>query len=146
MIEYLLKARGRASVRETIGKAYAAHTPTDRATLKSAAYGKLEMLKDLDLISVKDYEMLKGEINAVPVLPPLPRQELPVMNQQKAHAHAHDARCLDIGTGQPLTVSEFNALIASGYIKPIPRTETAPVMNTITTAWQQAEDSEGNEK
>ena len=143
MIEYLLKARGRASVRETIGEAYAAHTPTDRATLKSAAYGKLEMLIDLDLISVKDFETLKREIDAVPVFPPFPHKELPVLNQRKEPAP--EVRCLDIGTGRPLTASEFNALIASGYIKPIPRTETAPVITTITTAWQQTEEREENE-
>lgn len=140
MIEYLLKARGKKSVRDTIQRAHAETSASNRATLKSAAYGKLEMLIDLDLITVRDADALKREIDAIPMTPPVSSTVSDLKPIKSRAQGSTGTRCLTFDGEKALTASEINALIASGYIKPIPRTETAPVITTITAAWQ------GNEK
>lgn len=153
LTDYLLRARGRASVRETIIKALAASTPAERAKEKAVAMGKLEILKDLDLISARDAEQLGEDIKAVSLTVPVPSAPaLPVTQRGQPRP---EVRCLDIGTGQLLTVSEFNAMRAAGLIKPCPvqpaqapaptlsadsapdLEDSRPRVNTITAAWQE---------
>lgn len=137
MVEYLFRTRGKKSIRDTITAAHAEISASARATLKSAAYGKLEMLIDLDLITVRDADALRQEIDAIPMMPP----PSPVSDLKPVKSRAQgstETRCLTFDGEKALTAGEINALIASGYIKPCPREPSAPIM-TVTAAWQGTE-------
>lgn len=139
MIEYILKARGKASIRETILKAYSAVTASERAKQKAIAIGKLEMLIDLNMITTRDAETMRAEITAIPITPPAAPTVSDLKPIKSRAQGSTETRCLTFDGEKALTASEINALIASGYIKPCPREPSAPVM-TVTAAWQ------GNEK